>query len=369
MRSALLHKRAFTGYPNEVELLEAGGDRLFEVDSLRQPGQRMLVALAEDGTADYPVYDPDKKKVKWKLDDRFGKKFKAEVKKHMQAEVEKAETPKEEQEAVNSPALRQAAGLHEARLTYQCPFCQGHDAKPIGQTQDQTIYRCQDCGRKFPMSEQVDVQEHVFASDQWNETPKLDTDVVGPLETTSLSQWASKNAAIPESPQWEIISTPDGSYRYVNHDEKLLTTGFGSEEGLRRNADIIRMDAGTLDLMRKRYAKEFGAQPTTASQKVAATVHDLKPLIDRIRRADNHRYEGGRLVLDKPTKASLTEELIALSKEVGAGGLRQAARHYLQTLKNADDRRSMLGQVPRRTERAIEDAWKRVEAEFVHYVR
>jgi hypothetical protein len=112
MKSALLHKRAFTGYPNEMELLEAGGDRLFEVDSLRQPGQRMLVALAEDGTVDYPVYDPGKKKVKWKFDDRFGKKFKSEVKKHMGGEVAEAETPKEEEEATNDPKLRKAAAYH-----------------------------------------------------------------------------------------------------------------------------------------------------------------------------------------------------------------------------------------------------------------
>jgi ribosomal protein L37AE/L43A len=281
MKSALLHKRAFTGYPNEVELLEAGGDRLFEVDSLRQPGQRMLVALAEDGTADYPVYDPDKKKVKWKLDDRFGKKFKAEVKKHMEAEVEKAETPKEEQEAVNSPALRQAAGLHEARLTYQCPFCQAPDAKPIGQTQDQTIYRCKECGRKFPMTEQTDVQEHVFASDQWNETPALRPDVVGPAETTSLSQWASKQAA---------------------------------------------------------------------------SVHDLKPLIDKLR------------TLHPSGAIRVSEQLMNVAKQIGASDVRDAARHYRNSLLRIKERTS-VGIVPRRSVKAVEDAWKRLESAFVHYVR
>src|SRR5277367_3185464 len=111
MKSALLHKRAFTGFPNEVELLEAGGDRLFEVDSLRQPGLRMQVALSEDGTKDYPVYDPDKKKVKFQNADNFSKKFKDAVKKHMKAETEAAESPEEEDEATNDPSLRKAAKM------------------------------------------------------------------------------------------------------------------------------------------------------------------------------------------------------------------------------------------------------------------
>ena len=48
-------------------------------------------------------------------------------------------------------------------------------------------------------------------------------------------------------------------YRYVNHDDKLLTTGFSIKNGLLRNKDIIRFDDLTIPVMRDRYDKFYGA--------------------------------------------------------------------------------------------------------------
>ena len=52
----------------------------------------------------------------------------------------------------------------------------------------------------------------------------------------------------------------DGKYyRYVNHDYKLLTTGFEIKNGLLRNKDIIRFDDLTIPRMRDRYDNFYSA--------------------------------------------------------------------------------------------------------------
>ncbi len=48
-------------------------------------------------------------------------------------------------------------------------------------------------------------------------------------------------------------------YRYVNHDAKLLTTGFRTKNGLLRNKDIIRFDDRAVLSMRNRYESFYGA--------------------------------------------------------------------------------------------------------------
>lgn len=55
---------------------------------------------------------------------------------------------------------------------------------------------------------------------------------------------------------WPIVHAL-GYWRYVNHAEKLLTTGFDNRAGLERNADIIRTDPAAIELMRARYAEAF----------------------------------------------------------------------------------------------------------------
>jgi len=47
----------------------------------------------------------------------------------------------------------------------------------------------------------------------------------------------------------------NGFFRFVNHDKKLLTTGFANKEDLIRNSDIIRFDDQTLLIMNVRYIK------------------------------------------------------------------------------------------------------------------
>lgn len=56
---------------------------------------------------------------------------------------------------------------------------------------------------------------------------------------------------------FSVIQTPDGYYRFVSHERKLLTTGFESEEALLKNRNIIRFDKGTKELMAARYEKVF----------------------------------------------------------------------------------------------------------------
>ncbi len=48
-------------------------------------------------------------------------------------------------------------------------------------------------------------------------------------------------------------------YRYVNHDDKLLTTGFSDKNGLLKNKNIIRFDKLTIPIMRDRYDKYISA--------------------------------------------------------------------------------------------------------------
>jgi len=55
---------------------------------------------------------------------------------------------------------------------------------------------------------------------------------------------------------WPIINV-DGYFRYVNHDLKLVTTGFSVPGALERNADIIRHDPVSVETMSKRYRDMF----------------------------------------------------------------------------------------------------------------
>jgi hypothetical protein len=49
------------------------------------------------------------------------------------------------------------------------------------------------------------------------------------------------------------IELKNGLYRYINHTDKLATTGFLSKENLEKNKDIIRFDSSTIEIMNNRY--------------------------------------------------------------------------------------------------------------------
>lgn len=54
--------------------------------------------------------------------------------------------------------------------------------------------------------------------------------------------------------EWERVKIGD-YWRYVDHKNKLLTTGFKYPEGL--SLDIIRVDKKTVSLMSERYSEYF----------------------------------------------------------------------------------------------------------------
>jgi hypothetical protein len=54
-----------------------------------------------------------------------------------------------------------------------------------------------------------------------------------------------------------IIKTIDEYYRFVNHADQLLTTGYKDINVLITNMDMIRFDNGTIDIMHLRYVKNF----------------------------------------------------------------------------------------------------------------
>jgi hypothetical protein len=421
MKSALLSKRAFTGYPNEVELLESGGDRLFETDSLRQPGQRMLVAIAEDGSVDYPVFNPEKEKVKWKFDDRFGKKFKSDVKKHMMGEVEKAETPKEEEEATNDPVLRTASKPQKCSLCNQgvppfdrdgrCGACAA-DERPKPSAKRATAV-CPTCGSIVKCNCPPPPKKYKF-----ERTPE------GRMKMVHAAKAASGGKQMFEGEMGRRQQLAEGVKEYAKQhfnadgmtvvydildgDESLET--IGDSQTVQQAVDRIK---GMVQIYDDTAPRHRPHSAVLASKKTAInrpgvdevgpdyravtkgksiyneappnkgvdlsmntlsnfTVHDLKPLLDELRNTD---ALGNDRNIEEAIQ--LTRKLIHMSKQVGARGLREAARHYLSIIERITQH-SLSGSagwhagvnpIPPRTKRAHDRAWKRLEAEFVHFVR
>ena len=54
----------------------------------------------------------------------------------------------------------------------------------------------------------------------------------------------------------ENISFVNGFFRYINHSDRLATTGFSTKEGLIRNKMAFRFDPQTIYIMRGRYESE-----------------------------------------------------------------------------------------------------------------
>lgn len=62
----------------------------------------------------------------------------------------------------------------------------------------------------------------------------------------------SKNSVLKQS----NISFSNGFWRYVDHTNKLATTGWKNKDTLIKNTSIIRFDKDTILLMKKRYLDE-----------------------------------------------------------------------------------------------------------------
>ena len=59
----------------------------------------------------------------------------------------------------------------------------------------------------------------------------------------------------------QVIQTPDRFHRFVCHDRKLLTTGFGSLAKLQEWSNAIASHPIAMRIMGERFRKEFGGDP------------------------------------------------------------------------------------------------------------
>lgn len=62
-----------------------------------------------------------------------------------------------------------------------------------------------------------------------------------------------------DTTDFEIIRTGDGYFRHVCHEQRMLTSGWGTQEAAERNANGYRGDEGVLNVLRERYEMLFGA--------------------------------------------------------------------------------------------------------------
>jgi hypothetical protein len=64
----------------------------------------------------------------------------------------------------------------------------------------------------------------------------------------------------------------------------------------------------------------------------------------------------------------IAHEIMQTAREAQGREVAYAAKHYIDTLKNVQERLS-LGPAPARTMRAEERAFKRLESAYVHFIR
>jgi hypothetical protein len=63
-----------------------------------------------------------------------------------------------------------------------------------------------------------------------------------------------------DTTDFEIIQTPDGYYRHVSHELRLLTAGWGSHAAAERNADMYRASEDVLARFRANYETMYGEE-------------------------------------------------------------------------------------------------------------
>jgi hypothetical protein len=59
---------------------------------------------------------------------------------------------------------------------------------------------------------------------------------------------------------FDIIQTPDGYFRHVSHEQRLLTSGWGSYASAERNADMYRDTEVALRNFRANYDTMYGKE-------------------------------------------------------------------------------------------------------------
>lgn len=85
----------------------------------------------------------------------------------------------------------------------------------------------------------------------------------------SFANWRSQSAPVGDlmtqlkarTLSDENIVEVDGFFRYVNHFNKLATTGYGTRVNLIKNKDLFRFDTNTIKLMKERYDKLYKSNP------------------------------------------------------------------------------------------------------------
>jgi hypothetical protein len=96
--------------------------------------------------------------------------------------------------------------------------------------------------------------------------------------------------------------------------------------------------------------------------KRASAVHDLHRLLTELR----HARPSPEYVPDR--SFNVAYEIMQTAREARGREVAYAAKHYIDTLKNMQQRQ-IIGPAPARTLRAEERAWKGLEAAYVHFVR
>lgn len=81
-------------------------------------------------------------------------------------------------------------------------------------------------------------------------------------QTETLKNKRNDMVQTLDTTNFEIIQTDDGYFRHVCHEQRLLTSGWGTYEAAERNANIYRGDPPVMEVLSERYEKQFGTDAT-----------------------------------------------------------------------------------------------------------
>lgn len=165
-----------------------------------------------------------------------------------------------------------------------------------------------------------------------------------------------------------VITKKKGSVEVIFRNKKGFVTDFGKEQ-------IVRQPDGKTATM-PRYgvwvnlrgkpqvilATDDFEKAKSKLAKRASAVHDLHRLLTELR----HARPSPEYVPDR--SFNVAYEIMQTAREARGREVAYAAKHYIDTLKNMQQRQ-IIGPAPARTLRAEERAWKGLEAAYVHFVR